>query len=482
METARRIMDVLGAAGFKAYIVGGAVRDMVRGVQPADVDIATEAAPEQIIAVAGQQGWKAIAVGAAFGVVMVVAAGRNYEIATLRSERYGADSHRPEAVTLGVSLAQDLSRRDFTINAMAMDAAGNIVDLFGGQQDLAAGVIRAVGDPQQRFAEDALRMFRAARFAARFDFTLESQTLKAMPGALGRVSGLSVERVRDEIEKTLLAKFSSRGLDIMRKTGLLTAYCQVKEHGQVQLLPILPELKHLDGLPQNPRYHHYDAWRHTLMVVDLAPRTPVLRWAALLHDVAKGSADVRTSNREGQPCDPGHDKIGAQVAAEILGRLKVERQVAARVTWLIRHHLVLPPPEEKAIMKWLKRLLSQGFKNINEFEDALLQLFALHQADRLGGHTQPDLAGLAKVRVLAQSILRAVPFFPAQLALNGREIMDKLGGGPEVGRFQQSVLTRIQAGQLVNSSTELTAALNARARRLAKKAKNGFDGFCTKYT
>ncbi len=475
METARRIMRELGAMGFEAYIVGGAVRDIVRGARPEDIDIATTATPEQIVAIAKVQGWKALAVGAAFGVVAVVVAGRTYEVATLRSERYGAHCHRPETVTLGVSLEKDLARRDFTINAMAMDANGQIIDLFGGREDLAAGIIRAVGNPVQRFSEDALRMFRAARFAARFDFDLEEQTQEAIPASLKRVAGLSVERVRNEIEKTLLAEYAVRGLDILRETGLLGAHCQARQQGEICQLSILPELVRLENVTQNPRYHHYDVWRHTLEVVARTPRTPILRWAALLHDVAKGWPGVRCLNKEGQPSDPGHDKIGAQAAVAILSRLKVERQVIARVAWLIRHHLLFPAPEEKNVMKWLKRLLDRGFTNIDEFQEALNQLFALHAADRLGGHAQPDLVGLEHVRAITNFMLTTVPFFPAQLAVSGREIAAKLGGGPEVGCFQRNLLVRIQGGQLDNTPSALTVALDARARRLAEKRREA-DG------
>lgn len=468
METARKIMAALAAAGHEAYIVGGAVRDILRGVQPVDIDIATSAVPERIAGIAEKQGWKAIMVGAAFGVVAVVAVGRNYEIATFRSERYGIDSHRPESVELGVSLAQDLARRDFTINAMALAADGRIIDLFGGREDLTAGIIRAVGTPRERFAEDGLRMFRAARFAARFNFTLEVDTFKAITANLERVSGLSVERVRNEIEKILLADFAVQGLDILLKTGLLATRCQARDQRQVQAVPILPELCHLDGLPQNPRYHLHDAWQHTMDVVALAPCDLVLRWAALLHDIAKGWPGVRTVNNEGQPTDPGHDKAGAAAAVQILRRLRVERHTAERVVWLIRHHLIFPSAEGKAVLKWLRRL-AEGFKNESQFQTALLQLFALHEADRLGGHTQPDIDGLCAVKKVTQTILSEVPFFPAQLVLSARDIAAKLGSGPEVGRFQQNLLTRIQAGQLLNEPAALAAALNARVRRLAKK-------------
>lgn len=468
METARMIMAVLTAAGYEAYIVGGAVRDILRGTQPVDIDITTNAMPDQIVEIAEKHGWKAITVGAAFGVVAVVVAGRSYEIATFRSERYGIDSHRPETVELGVSLEQDLARRDFTINAMALAADGRIIDLFGGREDLADGIIRVVGSPEERFAEDGLRMFRAARFAARFNFVLEPTTFTAITSNLDRISGLSVERVRNEIEKTLEADFAARGLDILLKSGLMAANCQAREQRQLYVVPILPELCHLDGLPQNPRYHLHDVWQHTLEVVSLVPRDLTLRWAALLHDMAKGCPGVRTINKEGQPSDPGHDKTGAEVASAILHRLRVARQMADRVAWLIRHHLVFPAAETKAVLKWLKRLAAD-FKSESQFQTALLQLFALHAADRLGGHTQPDIDGLYNVKKLAQTLLSEVPLFSTQLMLSARDIAAKLGSGPEVSRFQQNLLTRIQAGQLVNEPAVLVAALDARARRLAQK-------------
>ncbi|WP_371374617.1 CCA tRNA nucleotidyltransferase [Sporomusa aerivorans] len=468
MNTARKIMQALATAGYTAYIVGGAVRDLLRGVQPEDIDIATNAVPEEILAVADAEGWKAVTVGAAFGVVAVVAGGRAYEVATFRSECYGADSHRPEAVTLGVGLEQDLSRRDFTINAMAMSTEGVIIDLFKGQADLAAGIIRAVGRPAARFAEDGLRMFRAARFAARFGFSLDKETFNAIPVNIGRVEGLSVERVRAEIEKTLLAGFAAQGLTIMMQTGLFAARCQVREQGRVFAVPVLEELCHLVGLIQNPRYHCHNAWQHTLAVVDLAPRKTVLRWAALLHDVAKGWPGVRTVNREGRPSDPGHDKAGAAAAAIILNRLRVERQVAERVVWLISHHLIFPAAEPPAVLKWLKRL-AVSFKMENQFREAVAQLFVLHQADRLGGHTQPDIHGLNAVKEIAENLLNEVPFFVSQLGISGREIAAKLGSGPDVGQFQQNLLTRVQSGQLDNDYDALAAALSARAKRLQQK-------------
>ena len=465
MQAAGKIMQALAAAGYAVYIVGGAVRDLLRGVEPADIDLATNAIPDEIVAVAMSQGWRTVTVGAAFGVVLVVIEDHNYEVATFRSERYGADSHRPESVEFGVSLAEDLARRDFTINAMAMSATGIVVDLFGGRQDLADRLIRTVGNPHNRFAEDGLRMFRAARFAARLGFTIENTTMAAISSNLGRVNGLSVERVRCEIEKTLLAEFPAQGFAVLQTTGLLGTTCQAKEQGQIYSIPVLPELEHLCGLRQNPKYHLYDAWRHTLETVALAPPELALRWSALLHDVAKGWPGVRTLNRAGQPSDPGHDQAGAQAAVTILSRLRVERPVIERVAWLIRQHLVLPVADRKAVLKWLTRLAGD-FKSSSQFTAALVQLFSLHQADRLAGHTQPDAGSLEILRELAGQIVQEVPFFPAQLRLNGQEIAAAIGGGPGVGCFQRNLLARIQAGQLGNNHNELVAALEARVRRM----------------
>ena len=198
IEKARRILNALHQAGHEAYVVGGAVRDHLLGVVPQDIDIATSAHTQEIIATAQKQGWRTVETGIFFGVVVVVVEGAPYDVATFRTETYGEDSHRPATVAFAVSLKEDLSRRDFSINAMAMDEAGNIVDYFNGREDLRAGVIRTVGDPLLRFQEDSLRMFRAARFSAVFNFDIDPATLAAIPSNLYRVRGLSVERVRSE--------------------------------------------------------------------------------------------------------------------------------------------------------------------------------------------------------------------------------------------------------------------------------------------
>lgn len=445
-------------------MVGGAVRDHVLGKPASDIDIATSARPEAVRAVAKAHGWQSIAVGAAFGVIVIVIGEDRYEVTSYRREIYGSDSHRPESVAYCDSLEEDLSRRDFTMNALAMAADGAIVDPFGGLTDINEKCIRTVGDPKRRFAEDGLRMFRAARFSAQLGFTIEPATLQAIEACLERVSGLSVERVRAELEKTLLADHPDIGLTVMLETGLLDCNCRCRDNGQDQAVPILPELRHLYGLPQNPAYHCFDGWGHTLAVVCHAPRDLTLRWAALLHDVGKGWPGIRIINQKGNYSDPGHDAKGAELADMILSRLKLPPAAVKRISWLIRRHMQMPRPNEKAVLKWLKRL-SQPFSRPESMRQAVEQLLQLHWADRIGGHVDPGLDEWRCIQQLSTDLLDRIPFYPAQLAVSGGEIARTLGAGEQVRQFQADLLVRIQSGLLANTRDDLLAALAARARR-----------------
>lgn len=453
---------------FSYFVVGGAVRDLVLGKEPQDVDFATPLRPEEVIAAAEAAGIRAFPKGAAFGVVSLLIDGREYEVASFRTEWYGEDAHRPEGVRLGASLEEDLARRDFTINAMAMTPDGEIIDPFGGREDLARGVIRAVGDPAERFAEDALRLFRACRFAARYGFKIEERTLAAMPGAAHRVAGISVERVRDELEKTLLAPHASVGLRYLAESGLLSAECRARDHGEDKRVGVLPELEHLIGLPQNPRYHRCDAWEHTLAVVDGVPAEPALRWAALLHDVAKGLPGVRSLNRRGELADHGHDRVGAELAREVLARLRVRPDTARRAVWLVREHMSVPDAaDDRTVRKWLTRL-SKDFRTRQEMGDAVRQLFALRRADVLAGKVDPDPERVDALARMAEQILSTTPFFIADLAIGGRDAVEAGFAGRDVGRVLDVLLERVRSGELPNEKSALLRALEKRARKAMK--------------
>lgn len=453
---------------FPYFIVGGAVRDRVLGVEPKDIDLATPLTPDDVMSVASAAGIKVFPKGLSFGVVSLLIDGREYEVASFRTEWYGEDAHRPEGVRIGTSLEEDLSRRDFTINAMAMSADGKIIDPFGGQGDLAHGIIRAVGDPAERLREDALRGFRACRFAARYGFKIDPATLDAIRGNIHRVAGISVERVRDELEKILLSPHPAVGLRYLADSGLISAVCRAKANGRFQAIGVLSELEHLVGLKQNPHHHRFDAWGHTLAVVEGVPADPALRWAALLHDVAKGLPGVRCLNRRGEIADHGHDRVGAEMAAAILSRLRVHPAVARRAAWLVREHMSLPDPANvKAVRRWLVRL-SGDFTRKADFAGAVGQLLALRRADLLAGKVSPDLSQVDGLDRVAERLLGSMPFYPADLPVNGRDLLAVgLAPGPAVGKILLDLVRRVQQGSLSGDRVALlVAAQKAAARRV----------------
>ena len=320
-QGALRILQTLQEAQQEAYIVGGAVRDIQMGRMPHDYDIVTSAMPEVVIDVLRTAGFTTTnVVGASFGVVVVSYEEHSYEVATYRSEQYGDDSHRPVAVQYPSTFLEDVQRRDFTINGLALTESGQIRDEVGGLQDIEHRRLCTIGSSKERFQEDALRMFRLCRFAGQLGFSIDSSTWAGIEPNLYRVEGLSLERVRIEIEKMLLSDHVDLALDALVRSHLNEQCCQQTIEGKPRRIPILPELTHLVDLPQAPEHHVHDGWRHTLAVVKGVPQNLVLRWAALLHDVGKGVEGVRGFHN-GRITDRNHDRVGAQMTRDILMRL-----------------------------------------------------------------------------------------------------------------------------------------------------------------
>ncbi len=466
MQEAKMILEALTVEGYEAYLIGGIVRDTLLERECHDIDICTSALPVDIMRVAEANGWRTNEVGRAFGCIIVTVGNKSYEVVTFRGESYGADSHRPSEVYYGVSLEKDVKRRDFTMNGLAMRADGTVIDLVGGVADIESCIVRCIGDSKERFAEDALRCFRACRFSAQLGFDLDDAIIPAIVHNLSRVRGLSVERVRAELDKTLLSPYPARGLSAMMDSGLLDASVTVRERGKLREVAVLPELRHLVDLPQNPRYHKYDGWHHTLAAVEASPAELAVRWAALLHDVAKGTDGIR-GEKNGQPTDHGHANAGARMARDILMRLAYPKQMVERVLWLVREHMGCAPVDENGALRWLKKRAAD-FRTKEEFLDALRQLGALLVADdiatgRCEGRGRDEL--FADVFRLAERTV----LYVRELAIGGRDLMPLLGDGQAVGQMLELLLRRTRQGELVNERDILLAAAEKAYRRRTKK-------------
>ena len=357
---AKRICHTLRDAGYQALFAGGCVRDHLLRLQPSDYDIATDARPEAVCALFH----KTIKVGAAFGVIIVVAPEGHFEVATFRGDGPYLDGRHPAHVDF-LDAREDALRRDFTINALFLDpATGEIIDFAGGQQDLEKGLIRAVGDPAQRFQEDHLRLLRAVRFAARLGYTIEPKTQAAITALATHITKTSAERIRDELLKMLTEGNPRRAFELMDETGLLQA--------------ILPEIAAMKGVEQPPQFHpEGDVFTHTLMLLEhLHDAPPTLAMAALLHDVAKPLTQTFTDRIRFNH----HDKAGARLADAICRRLRFSNPERERIAWLIEQHMRVALMPKMRESKRRRLVREEGF-------DELLELARI---DCLSSHRKLD--------------------------------------------------------------------------------------------
>lgn len=315
-ENAGRIIHTLKNAGFEAYIVGGCVRDAILGKEPDDWDITTSAKPEEVKALFK----RTIDTGIEHGTVTVMFGKEGYEVTTYRVDGKYEDHRRPTSVTFTASLIEDMKRRDFTINAMAYNEEEGVVDHFDGIGDLERRVIRCVGEPSERFDEDALRILRAVRFAAQLDFDIEERTKEAIRNQAIFLKDISAERIRVELTKLLVSNHTER---------LITAY----ELGVTKV--VLPEFDKMMETEQNNKHHLYSVGEHTLRVIAEVPATQILRWAALLHDVAKPA--TKFTDEKGDHFY-GHNEVGAKMAEDILKRLKFDNATIAKVRRIVLWH------------------------------------------------------------------------------------------------------------------------------------------------
>ena len=484
-----RILTLLAEQGHEAYVVGGAVRDLLLGKVPGDFDVATSARPEQVIGLLEPAGFTVIGeLGQNFGVVVVHQHGQTVEVATFRGEAYGADAHKPEQVWYCNDLRSDLARRDFTVNAMALDLSGNVYDYHGGRRDLQQQILRTVGVAERRYQEDALRMYRACRFVGQlgFDYVQQQGAGPAFGAAntpyylphsysfpVSRSAGLSLERVRTELDKLLLGKWAGKGLMLLLATGLAAGRCRVREQGAYREIDVLPELEHLAGLPQNPRFHCYNVWEHTLAAIDNSPRQLAIRWALLLHDVAKGLPGIRKLNKEGQPSDHGHEAESAVMAEAILNRLRYPAPFVKRVVWLVARHMRFAPmlvTGERTLLRWLRSEAASGiFKDNHEMTVAFEQLVAVFLADMGATHAGKNTELMAEGRAVGEAVLELarskMPVHTKDLAVSGHDVLALLEDKSRIRAAMQYLLQRVQSTNLPNEKTALEDAVRGWQKR-----------------
>ena len=365
-QLANTVCDTLERAEFQAYLVGGCVRDLLLGREPADYDVTTDATPEQVL----QLFPGSFAVGAQFGVVLVGAGGQTVEVATFREDLGYSDGRHPDRVRFASKPEDDVSRRDFTINGLLMrHDSGAVLDFVGGQADLQAGRIRAIGDPERRFVEDKLRMLRAVRFAARFGYSIEPRTFSAIQRHASEILVVSAERIREELSKLLTEGAARRGFEWLDESGLLEE--------------VLPEVSAMKGVLQPPEFHpEGDVWIHTrLMLGGLAPGcSGPLAWGVLLHDVGKPPTFRPAAETGDRIRFDGHVEVGVRMVFEICKRLKFSNDDTTQIQALVANHMKFKDVAQ------MRRATLKRFVRQPSFEEHL----ELHRLDCGASHGHLD--------------------------------------------------------------------------------------------
>ena len=416
--TARRLVDRLRTAGYLAYFAGGCVRDLVRQQTPKDIDIATDARPEEVQKIFR----RTHAVGAHFGVVVVVEDDRQFEVATFRSDGAYLDGRHPVAVNYS-SPEADARRRDFTINGMFFDPPNDaVIDFVGGREDLAAGIVRAIGDPAQRFAEDRLRLLRAIRFATVLQFEIEPLTWEAIIQAASGIKEISAERIREELVRIFLSPQRVRGWDLLDASGLMKA--------------VLPELEAMKGCEQPPQFHpEGDVFRHTRLMLDLLPEKVSLPLvlSVLFHDI--GKPPTSSVDNDGRIRFNGHDRVGAEMTEAIMQRLRFSRAEIDATVEAVRQHMVFKDVPNMRIAK-LKRFMARP-----NFADEL----ELHRVDCASSHGMLDNYAFLQRK---QTEFASEPIIPPPLVRGDDLIALGMKPGPRFREILDAVETQQLEGEL----------------------------------
>ncbi len=407
----KTVIEGLEKAGFEAYIVGGCVRDLLLDNTPKDWDVTTNAKPEEIQKVFPDSFYenKFLTVTVKTGSDKI----SEVEVTTYRLETTYSDKRHPDGLDFADSLEDDLARRDFTVNAMAMDKKGKLVDLFEGQKDLKKKIIRTVGQAEKRFSEDALRMLRGVRFATTLDFSIEEQTSEAIKKNSRWLEAVSQERIRDELIKMIMSPRAAAGIELLRELGLLKY--------------VIPELLENYGVAQN-KHHIYDCYTHALKALEFAAKKKFnvhTRLASLLHDIAK----PRTKGGEGANATfYNHQMVGAKMAFQILNRLKFPKKDIEKIVTLVRYHMFYYNAGEVTDASVRRLVKNVGPENMDD-------LLNLRQADRIGsGVPKAEPYKLRHLKYLIEKVSKD-PISAKMLKVDGKDVMDILGiaPGPKIG-------------------------------------------------
>ena len=439
-EDVTKLLGKLQNAGHEAYIVGGSVRDSLLGKTPSDWDICTSAKPNKIIELFNSSGYKTIETGLKHGTITIVIADEHFEVTTFRMDGDYSDGRRPDNVEFTDDIVKDLSRRDFTINAMAYSHEKGLIDPYNGLDYLNSKVIRCVGDPNKRFQEDGLRMLRAIRFASQLEFKIERQTAMAIVDNRKLLRCISQERIREELNKILISENPSGGMTALRTLKLLDY--------------IIPELNDCYNFNQHNPNHDKDVFEHTMSVLDNIEPKLELRLAALFHDI--GKPNTFTMGEDGTGHFYSHHKESARICREIMTRLKYSNKEIEYVSELVYYHMT----------RYEKLRTSSVKKFINKVGvDRLDDLFKLFIADRIGSKAPYEFDDIYRLKFECEKVLsEKQPLGIKDLAVNGYDLM-KIGipQGKEIGGTLKALLDAVlEDSNLNDKDTLLRMATSSR--------------------